>query len=390
MVSLPIEILSEILIQLPLKSIARFRCTRYQHSIQMDKFSLMLCSYRNIDTLSYDPLSSVCEGSSHVICPNEFLEMGIAYHGCCNGLVLLLHNKYQSYVLMLWNPCTNECKRIPNPPGASKDQDRIYVEYGFGYDYQIEDFKVVCLADSLEKIGCEVHVYTLKSNSWRGLNGVEKYDFDDAGKFDMARMPVNGSLHWIVYGGVREFRSDHFILCFDIEKEEFDKMPLHILDDADGPLILCVLGGSLCLLSYDSEVISVWELKDDGVKKSWAKLFTIELEKHFGVVINFVPLKSLENGKIMLGLDLDDDCFHIVIYDPNQNTILDIYEYSMDCYRSVAVYVESLISLDTGTYLGPPQWEASHEENEDDYKEDEEDDDVVTRDRTRTIIEIET
>lgn len=386
MVKLPIEILSDILIRLPVKSIARFRCvnnewhillksskflkTQYQHAVEIGKFNLILRSYSNIDTLSYDPLSFTCEESSHVICPTESLEMGIEFLGCCNGLALLRHiSKSQSCVLMLWNPCTNECKRVPNPPGASKDQDRIYVEYGFGYDYQIQDFKVVRLAESLEKNWCKVHVYTLKSNSWRGIDGVEMDDFDDTGMFDMARLPVNGSLHWIVYAEGSEFRNDHFILCFDIEKEEFDKRPLPILEVAAEPF-LCVLGGSLTLSSYDSEVVSVWELKDNGVKKSWAKFFTIELEKHFGVVNNFIPVQSLKNGKILLGLDLDDNCLHMVIYDPNQDTILDIHEDSMASSRSVAVYVESLISLETGSYLGPAQWETSHKEDEDDSKED--------------------
>ncbi|RZC85666.1 hypothetical protein C5167_026336 [Papaver somniferum] len=310
--------------------------------------------------------------SSHVICPTESLEMGIEFLGCCNGLALLRHiSKSQSCVLMLWNPCTNECKRVPNPPGASKDQDRIYVEYGFGYDYQIQDFKVVRLAESLEKSWCKVHVYTLKLNSWRGIDGVEMDDFDDAGMFDMARLPVNGSLHWIVYAEGSEFKNDHFILCFDIEKEEFDKRPLPILE-VDAEPFLCVLGESLTLSSYDSEVVSVWELKDNGVKKSWAKFVTIELEKHFGVVNNFIPVQSLKNGKILLGLDLDDNCLHMVIYDPNQDTILDIHEDSMASSRSVAVYVESLISLETGSYLGPAQWETSHKEDEDDSKEDDE------------------
>ncbi|XP_026420332.1 F-box/kelch-repeat protein At3g23880-like [Papaver somniferum] len=395
MVNLPRDILSDILIRLPVKSIARFRCvnnewlnllksseflkTQYQHAVEMDKFSIMLPSNGYIDTLSYDPFSSTCEESSHDIRLVESTERGIEFLGCCNGLVLLKHvNKFHSCVLMLWNPCSNECKRVPNPPGASKDRSRMYVEYGLAYDYQIEDFKVVCLAESLNNNWCKVHVYTLKSNSWRRVHGVKMDDFSDR-VFSMARLPVNGSLHWIINEEGTEFRNDRFILCFDIEKEKLDKMPLDILDDAAEPF-LCVLCGSLCLFCYDSKVISVWVSKDNGVMKSWAKLFTIELEKHFGEVYNYIPLQSLKNGKILLGLNLGDYLLHMVIYDPKQDLFLDIHQVPVVSSLRVAVYMERLISLDTGIYLGPAQWKASHKEDEANYKDDADVDDVDDHD----------
>lgn len=72
----------------------------------------------------------------------------------------------------------------------------MYVEYGCGYDYQIEDFKVEVLTESLERNWCKVHVYTLELNSLRIVSGVKIDDFADR-MFDMARLPVNVSVHLI-------------------------------------------------------------------------------------------------------------------------------------------------------------------------------------------------
>lgn len=110
----------------------------------MGKFNLMIHHHNDIYTFSYDASLSTCEESNHIEYPVESAMYGIEVLGCCNGLVLLKHvNKFNFYVLILWNPTTNECKRIPSPLIEPKSVRRQrYVEYGFGYDEHIEDFKV--------------------------------------------------------------------------------------------------------------------------------------------------------------------------------------------------------------------------------------------------------
>ncbi|XP_026420340.1 F-box/kelch-repeat protein At3g06240-like [Papaver somniferum] len=123
-------------------------------------------------TFSYDPSSSICKSSGHIRYPS--FKMEIEFFGCCNGLVLLRHiNGFMSHLLILWNPTTNECKKLPDPATEEKVRLMELVEYGIGYDHQIEDFKVVRIAVDR----CEVHVYTLKSNSWRKLEDIQSHLF---------------------------------------------------------------------------------------------------------------------------------------------------------------------------------------------------------------------
>ncbi|KAI3914248.1 hypothetical protein MKW98_029252 [Papaver atlanticum] len=391
MVNLPWDILLDILVRLPLKSISRFRCVNHfwnnelkhtkflraqrRFSSEMDKFNLMLHGHVDIDTFCYDPSLFTCEEYSHVEYPVKSLGMGIEVFGCCYGLFLLRHvSKFHECVLMLWNPTTNECKRLPNPQAGTKAEGREYEEYGLGYSARIKDFKVVHLTEALQEGMCEVQVYSLKSNSWRRVDNVEIEDLYWHGMLhaDAVRQTVGGAAHWLAY--VEATLEGQLILRFEFETEEFDGTLLPHFN-SDLPPILCALGNSLCYFIDDSEVTSLWELKINGEEKSWTKLFTIELTTLFGSINSFMPLKSLRNGKIVLGLN-SDKYLHIVLYDPKHDTVeaLTVYETKVSTH-CISVFEESLQSLDTGTYLGKLLWEASQEEDENDKNEEHDDDD---------------
>ncbi|KAI3933086.1 hypothetical protein MKW92_002242 [Papaver armeniacum] len=193
----------------------------------------------------------------------------------------------------------------------------------------------------------------------------------------MGRWPVNGGFHWMALLERSNFLHGLFLLRFEFETEEFDDVPLPDFDE-DAMVCLCVLGGSLCCFCSGTGVIGVWELKYSGEEEeeSWTKLFTIELREHFGRVTSYMPLQFLKNGKILLGLVLDDRCLHIVVYDPNHATFetIKVHDESLrGCAFNTSVYEESLFSLGTGTYLGKVQWEASHEEDWSDSSEEDDD-----------------
>ncbi|RZC91938.1 hypothetical protein C5167_021650 [Papaver somniferum] len=387
--NLPWDILSDILIRLPLKSLARFRCVnqswsnqlkcpkflkaRNDYAVEMGKFNLMFHNHNDVYTFSYDSSLSTCEELSHVEYFDKSNKKQIEVLGCCNGLVLLRHiymlnDTSLSFVLILWNPTTNECKRLPNPPVGKQVKDRNYVEYGFGYDEQIEDFKVVHLTEAFHGrwSHCEVYVYTLKGNSWTGVDEVDIDGLYYPRIIDMGRWPVNGAFHWIAQMERSDFLHSFFLLRFEFETDDLDAVPLPDFDE-NAIVCLCVLGGSLCCFCYNTEVMGVWELKDNREDKaSWTKLFTIELREHFGEVSSYMPLQFLKNGKIVLGIVLADRCLHIGLYDPKHSTFETINSHDESlrgCALITSVYVESLFSLGTGTYLGKIQWEASEEED---------------------------
>ncbi|KAI3914251.1 hypothetical protein MKW98_029255 [Papaver atlanticum] len=301
--SLPWDILQEIIVRLPLKSIVRFRCVNHFWNNELENHSKLLkarsrfgCEMGKFNLMFHIeyPVESMIRSG---------ILWGIEVFGYCFGLVLLRHvNSFNECVLMLWNPTTDECKRIPNPPAGTKAEDRNYEEYGFVFSERIEDFKVVHLTEALQEGLCEVQIYDMY---WHGMS-------------DAVRRPIGGAAHWLAH--VESSIQGQCIVRFEFETEEFDATLLPISTDL--PPTLCALGGSLCFFICDLfEVITMWELKNNVVEKAWNKLFTIELTKTFGSVHDFIPLKSLRNGKIVVGLELNEADLHVVLYDPKHGTV---------------------------------------------------------------------
>ncbi|KAI3934304.1 hypothetical protein MKW98_009285, partial [Papaver atlanticum] len=168
--------------------------------------------------------------------------------------------------------------------------------------------------------------------------------------------------HWKALVG--EDLDTKIILRFDFEKEEFDQIP--IPDEIDGFFLrhLCVLGGSVWLIEDEYGCsLEFWELKDNGMKKSWTQPFTVGIGNS-NLLEDSIPLKFLKNGKILFGA-YKQKCLHLVLYDLKHETArpLTVHRDLLTSPFLTSVYVESLISLDTGTYLGEVQWGEVDEDN---------------------------
>lgn len=75
----------------------------------------------------------------------------------------------ENYVF-LWNPATTEFKEVPTVP-IELAIDYLCCKYAFGYDNEVDDFKVVSFSRCSWETW-EVRVYTLKSNSWRRVENI--------------------------------------------------------------------------------------------------------------------------------------------------------------------------------------------------------------------------
>ncbi|KAI3854346.1 hypothetical protein MKW92_015049 [Papaver armeniacum] len=254
-------------------------------------------------------------------------------------------------IIYLWNPATNEYMQLPKtPPSDRHDYYIEHIQCGFGYDYENGEFKVVCLTKYGSYSGrqvkrSEVHLYALGSYNWKKL---ESIPYTVYGQPDVAQVPVNGVIHWIAYR-----RKNKVILSFNFEKEIFQEIPWpKLLNEDKFEVSLCVLGRSLCIWRFNPDIgVEVWVLKECEARKSWNKLFTIDLKKHFGSVVDFVPLQSLKNGEFLFGLDTDVG-FHVHQYDPKHETSRLLFVYEDKVYSSsTTVYVESLVSLNSGSYV---------------------------------------
>ncbi|XP_026413588.1 F-box/kelch-repeat protein At3g06240-like [Papaver somniferum] len=183
------------------------------------------------------------------------------------------------------------------------------------------------------------------------------------------------------------------IVSFEFKDDRFDEMPLPSFCDEYSEANLCSLGGSLCLLgSMHRGRIDVWEMKAYGVTESWEKNFTVEqatICKFFG---HLIPLQFVNNDNVLLGYDTGLD-FCLDMYDLKRGTSINLKAHDdFDSYSSTtSIYVESLVSLDSSTYVGQDdQSEGKESESDDDSEEEDSEDDDDSEEEEQGEEDIET
>ncbi|CAK9141465.1 unnamed protein product [Ilex paraguariensis] len=353
MQNLPHEIIVEILSRLPVKSLLRFRCVskswcslisstqfakthldvssrnkdyancRLIFSSVRPHFDLKSCS---LHCLLYEPSVNAIEMDYPMKNPHH----AVWIVGSVNGLVCIA---IEEDSIFLWNPSTRESKKLPNL--GIKLKYGCYIIYGFGYDEISDDYKVVgifCVFGIGGLYETEVKVYSLRTDSWRGIGEFPGgIPLDDSGKF------TNGALHW---ASSRDMRMDYWVLVsLDLAKETFGEVAQPKYGDGDFSLTLGVLGGCLCVLcDYRGIHANVWLMKEYGKRETWTKIATIPYLQD--PVIYTIPLCISKNDELLLELRS-----YLRLYNPKDDT----FKYPRirnfgTCFEA-NTYVESLISF---------------------------------------------
>jgi hypothetical protein len=90
--------------------------------------------------------------------------------GSCNGLLCLTLGDND---VIIWNPCIREYKKLQELNGLGDS-------YGFGYDCDNDDYKLVKVIPRNGSDEISVDVFSLKTNSWRRIcYGGYKFDLVD-------------------------------------------------------------------------------------------------------------------------------------------------------------------------------------------------------------------
>ncbi|KAI3957193.1 hypothetical protein MKW92_016740, partial [Papaver armeniacum] len=110
---------------------------------------------------------------------------------------------------MLWNPSTAEIKQIPkrvddhpivDRSGSVKNYEYSYLhklEYsGIDDDYKILRLSFICSKHNEVCCGCQVKVYTLRTNSWNITPCEFSYDMY-LGRVIRMIFRASGALHWM-------------------------------------------------------------------------------------------------------------------------------------------------------------------------------------------------
>ncbi|PON58287.1 Galactose oxidase/kelch, beta-propeller [Trema orientale] len=183
-------------------------------------------------------------------CPQRMNSLHRSIVGGDNGILCFVESLYDTVdlwnpqflgdIVYLWNPTTNEVKKIPSSPTCSPPY-----ALGFGLHHSNNDFKVVKFSvssdDHLFKIRNEVLVYSLETDSWKTIqmpyNILSSSDLDPNFSYSSVvsdfvhsktSFVVNGSVHWMLRFGRPPLGYDLGnqgtrcgIVAFDLSKELF-------------------------------------------------------------------------------------------------------------------------------------------------------------------------
>ncbi|KAI3881879.1 hypothetical protein MKX03_018711 [Papaver bracteatum] len=233
--------------------------------------------------------------------------------------------------------------------------------------------------------GCEVEVYSLRSNSWKKIPYDIAYDFL-LGDKAIKHVVYNGALHWVGSSCVslREgwelsITESIVIISFDVETDSFKEVALtrelqkslsydhSTIHDHWGQLstdiFLGTFGGCLAILQggqlysarNNNGDVSIWVMKDYGVKESWGKMFSVSTQS-MGRSVKYSRRTVIDFRNDMI-LFLKDKSSHknsLVLYDLKHEKIIVVNTGGVSLKRRsyVDTYVENLGSLNSGIYLG--------------------------------------
>ncbi|KAH6779247.1 hypothetical protein C2S52_010484 [Perilla frutescens var. hirtella] len=328
--SLPTDLIINILLRLPVKSLGKFKCVSKEwlelitdaHFISMHR-ELCLSSpnivlVKKIPLLE-EPLMKKCTKVD--VC-------ALSFDGVCKNLEFSLYlNDDEKNIEMLpskWdlicfvsesgfyacNPSTQVMMKLPEASCCTSGE----VNAGMGYIKEREEYVLVHLFDrSLDihvdyDIGCEV--LRLRDGvdcTWKVVDANCPYVVRGWGVL------VENVFYWMIWDEYSQ-PGDEAIVSFDLEKEEFGTVsPPEGCFDPNGAWSLVELGGRLCLVDNVTRPLTmdIWVLKDIENHK-WAREYSIQMNVYTNDMLNFIIPLDYRDGKIVMDAKQESlDCYDV-------------------------------------------------------------------------------
>nr|AAT38692.2 F-Box protein, putative [Solanum demissum] len=261
---LPHEIIKEILLNLPPKSLLKFMCVSksWLELISSAKF-IKNHLKQTANDKEYSHHRIIFQDSAHNLRYVVSLPC-LTKNEAPSYLTLVLPRKTPLFILgltetVLWNPAINKSKKLPTLGAKLRNGFSYYLKYGFGYDETRDDYKVVviqCIYADSGSCDTVVNIYSLKAYSWRTINKFQgNFLVNSLGKF------VNGKLYWALSADVDTFNMCN-IISLDLADETWRRLEI---PDSYGkcsyPLALEVVGSHLsvlCLNYLEGTNSNVW------------------------------------------------------------------------------------------------------------------------------------
>jgi len=358
---LPWELIIQILLMLPVKSLLRFKCVckswfrlisdphfAISHFQQITAIArtnrLLFIAPPSPQFLSIDFNASLQDDSASSKLNPNFLSpsayQNVMIMGSCRGFILL--NCCQ--ILWVWNPSTGVHRKVPSTPiGSNLTQAMFFTFlYGFGYDPSTDDYLVVkasCNPVLLHNATTRVEYFSLRTNVWRDI---EANHLSYMNSFDSLKEGslLNGAIHWLAFCCDT---SMNVIVVFDLTERSFSEILFSVeifnydFDSCD----LGVLGDSLSVSFLEwNHSVEIWVMEEYKVQSSWTKTIVVSAES-IPAGLYFYPICYTEGGDIFgtngsTGLAKYND----------KGQLQEHRSYCNGSYGSrVAVYTESLLPL---------------------------------------------
>ncbi|GLT36885.1 hypothetical protein SLA2020_112310 [Shorea laevis] len=226
------DLVFDVLLRLPVKSLLRSRCLSKLICAEIDSANFVNNHLkRSTETKTHQKLIINEASSFYAADVDDSLREITALPLCCplkysqsvtvvcgsvlNGLILLgtipkLGRERVQFIL--WNPFTRRYKNIPSYGRINLCN---FNSFGLGYDSTVDDYKIVMILRDFNHKGFvpKALVFSLKSNSWRRIEDV-------AGLFARSRaaLTTGSALYWSAFNYPY---NDVKILGFDIASEVF-------------------------------------------------------------------------------------------------------------------------------------------------------------------------
>ncbi|KAL4616413.1 hypothetical protein ACB092_07G197100 [Castanea dentata] len=371
---LPNDVVEDILGQLPVKSLTRFRCVSKSFDsiitdptfitkhfkLNLNQSESLISTNTHSGYLLYTTKVKNRSPSSKHLCavlrnndstltqisrfeiPSLFEKHSLV--GFCNGLFCLASRDNDlNHIIYLWNPSIRMFKKLLATPFTDEDKkEHKRSVVGLAYNSQNNDFKILRLLSVFLGPEAEAEIYSLGTDSWRkvvismeSLRGYEP-NFGRIVKIHPPCTFFNGALHTVA------ITSRHrFILSFDVNDESFREimLPCNPLDVATSVTQLALFKGSLALFVFSDSIwgalCNIWVMEEYGVAESWTRKYTLPIiwNNHF--------YGCTDNGEVLI-----KDATGLISFDPEsrKQNILAIED--ADWVGFTANSMESLILLD--------------------------------------------
>jgi F-box interacting protein len=363
---LPEDLVTEILLWLPVVSLLRCKCVCKswyalithqnfvaKHILHNKKNSNTLLLVQRRDEITEIDLVSTLSYETLQVLRSQPLPPPSLFLGSCNGLVCLRDDS--ALRVVLWNPATKETKVVPksNLPHFAPAGHKLGIDgIGFGFDAKTNDYKIVTLLSIYDPLTIHDHsmgkmaqseVYSLSADSWRKAD-IPPFSISPVYSSSVRGMNTytNGMASLEAYGDNRGN-----LLSFDMSNEVFLKTPMPddvLLDEFSDGADIFALNESIAMvvLVWDkgmSEICyDIWLLLEVGVKDSWTKLFSI------GPFTDFQqprPLGFWKNDAVLFE-NLDGQ---MVWYDPSTKEMTNLPIHGEPYSLQLVTYMETLVSV---------------------------------------------